>query len=616
MSSSLIISLRNYQKRIVNVAMTTNTVVLLPTGAGKTFIAAEVISRMKKRALFFVPTIPLVSQQAAALRSIPNMPTVEEFHGERPVPRNSFSVLVTTPKAFYTAQCRGEKLFSWDCFGVVVFDEVHHVIKHHPYRNLAFSLRESGCKPRIVGLTASLTYSVKNIDKSVNKLCKELQISCIEHAEDKELRDGGYKGTGRGVVAEVRLSQQAKRMDIVPSSERKPHLMHATFFRRIHESKATALSCKLVAIVRTLEKDVRIVDNNFESPLKSASLRKWGKYANERIQIHPYFVQLEHWYEALRLIVTSWEEGEDAAIMLLQMMGCHKSNSLSLWPDATNSLIEDFFTIQPSSFPRFDNMCTVLKEKIREKKSFRGILFVQQRIMTHIIKHVIDQDEFLSTKIVAKCLYATSTPASSTLAVSKDEAKETLQDFASGDANLLITTSVAEEGLDIPAANCVIYFDPMNHAVSYVQGRGRARQADSSFVMLDEREDRPATMLAQQELKQHAIASSFCPKVSVMNENEEMQAQQNREHNAAGFLNNITEGTALSKLNTFCTKTKIPFEETWDNPHSNNNDKCCKLSYKSILREVSVTTTGERKKVTKRQAAAKLLKALYDSIHS
>ena len=46
MSSSLI-SLRNYQKRIVNVAMTTNTVVLLPTGAGKTFIAAEVISRRR-----------------------------------------------------------------------------------------------------------------------------------------------------------------------------------------------------------------------------------------------------------------------------------------------------------------------------------------------------------------------------------------------------------------------------------------------------------------------------------------------------------------------------------------------------------------------------------------
>ena len=66
---------------------------------------------------------------------------------------------------------------------------------------------------------------------------------------------------------------------------------------------------------------------------------------------------------------------------------------------------------------------------------------------------------------------------------------------------MLIAISVAEEGLNIPAANCVIYFDPTNHAVSYVQGQGRARQANSSFVMLDQREDRPAEMLAKQKIE-------------------------------------------------------------------------------------------------------------------
>lgn len=588
--------------------MRINTVVLLPTGAGKTFIAAEVISRVGGLALFFVPTIPLVGQQAAALRSLPNMPTVEEFHGEKLVPRNDFSILVTTPKAFHTAQTRGEELFSWDRFGVVVFDEVHHVIKNHPYRVLALGLRESGWKPRIIGLTASLTYSVKadKIAKSVSKLCKELQISCIEHADDRELREGGYKGSGRGAVAEVRLPQVHPRTDIVPRGERKPHLMHTTFFSRIGRSEASPFSRNLVAIVRNLEDVVRSVDGGFKSPLKSASLKIWGKYANGRVSMHPYYNHLQHWYEALRFLVTSWEEGEDAVLTLLRMMGCHDASS---WPDDTTALVDDFFRTQPSSFVRFENLCAVLTEKISGTNNFRGILFVQQRIMTHILKHTIDQHHHLGTQIDARCLYATSTPASSTLAVSKLDARDALRAFASGDANLLITTSVAEEGLDIPAANCVIYFDPMNHAVSYVQGRGRARQANSSFVMLDEREDRPATLLAQQEVEQHAIASSFSPSAS-LNQNEDLEAQRNRERNATAFLNDVSDKNAISKLNTFCIKTKAPFQEKWES----HTKKRCRLSYKSSLREVSVSAFGDSKKAAKREAASKLLRALKDSM--
>jgi superfamily II DNA or RNA helicase len=53
----------------------------------------------------------------------------------------------------------------------------------------------------------------------------------------------------------------------------------------------------------------------------------------------------------------------------------------------------------------------------------------------------------------------------------------TLRAFADGTVNLLITTVVAEEGMDVPAANCVLRFDPMLNAVSLVQGRGRARHA-------------------------------------------------------------------------------------------------------------------------------------------
>ena len=50
--------------------------------------------------------------------------------------------------------------------------------------------------------------------------------------------------------------------------------------------------------------------------------------------------------------------------------------------------------------------------------------------------------------------------------------------------SVLLATSVAEEGMDVPAANCVVRFDEVQTAVSLVQSQGRARQEDSSFLLL------------------------------------------------------------------------------------------------------------------------------------
>lgn len=53
--------------------------------------------------------------------------------------------------------------------------------------------------------------------------------------------------------------------------------------------------------------------------------------------------------------------------------------------------------------------------------------------------------------------------------------------------NILITTDVAEEGIDMPNCSFVIRFDLPKTVRSYVQSRGRARQADSNFLVMLER---------------------------------------------------------------------------------------------------------------------------------
>jgi ERCC4-related helicase len=213
--------LRGYQTRIVESALKCNTIALLPTGSGKTLIAAELIRQIGTPSVFFVPTIPLVNQQATAIRSHLSKLAIGQFNGESSLPKK-FDVLVTTPKAFESAQARGITSLSWQRFNAVIFDEVHHAIKDHPYRHLALKLNQSGASPRVVGLTASLTYSVgdKKINKSVGRLCSELRIEKIETASDEELNSCGYSGAGRGTLAEVRMPDVKLSSNIVPPKDR------------------------------------------------------------------------------------------------------------------------------------------------------------------------------------------------------------------------------------------------------------------------------------------------------------------------------------------------------------------------------------------------------------
>ena len=102
-------------------------------GSGKTLVAAETIKRFSKsQALFLVPTCLLVAQQAMAVRSWTDS-DVCEFMGGSAAPHDRFSVLVSTPKAFQSAQAQHPHL-AWTSFDLVIFDEVHHVLKEHPYR--------------------------------------------------------------------------------------------------------------------------------------------------------------------------------------------------------------------------------------------------------------------------------------------------------------------------------------------------------------------------------------------------------------------------------------------------------------------------------------------------
>ena len=62
--------------------------------------------------------------------------------------------------------------------------------------------------------------------------------------------------------------------------------------------------------------------------------------------------------------------------------------------------------------------------------------------------------------------------------------EEILRKFRHRDFNLILSTGILEESLDVPRCNLVVRFDAPADYRSYVQSKGRARAANSKFYML------------------------------------------------------------------------------------------------------------------------------------
>lgn len=468
--------LRPYQKRAVDSIKYANAIVKMPTGSGKTFIAAELVRRSlksncateahssstimqapggSKKALFLVPTCDLVEQQSTAIKDWCGVSVDVQGHTGGKTPPAHFDVLVSTPQAFVSLQSKDNR-FLWIMFRICVFDEVHHVLKHHPYRVIALSLKQwnsdkSNFQIQIVGLSASLTYAVQDsrVEATLRRLCHELSAEKMYSPTDNELVEGGYVPQQDNI--EVIHSRQYVPENVIPEDERKPHLMYAMFIKRIHEGSATAFASKVYTIVKLLETKAHTFLSSFRSPVEKPKLSSWEEYAHKcgPRSSHPeFFNMLEVWYVALRMVVQSWEEEAQLVLKWLQITGVLEKKyeffDFSLKAEI-NEILE--MSMNEFNFTRLG----MLREQLRDKKArfgdtFRALIFVQQRITAHIISNFINNDGVMQS-IGVKSGYIASRGSQITpsIKVTPSIASENIARFRNGNQNVIVATSVIEE---------------------------------------------------------------------------------------------------------------------------------------------------------------------------
>lgn len=183
---------RQYQFEIAKSAILQNTLVSLPTGLGKTLIAAVVLYNYYRwfptgKILFLAPTLPLVDQQVQACYEIMGIPATDTALLTGKIPATQRAVVWNEKRVFFcTPQTVQKDLENNRCDAskvvCVVLDEAHKSTGDYAYCKVIAHLEKAGAKFRILGLSATPGTSIKAIQLVVDIL----RINCIEARSDAD----------------------------------------------------------------------------------------------------------------------------------------------------------------------------------------------------------------------------------------------------------------------------------------------------------------------------------------------------------------------------------------------------------------------------------------------
>ncbi|KAK6955944.1 hypothetical protein Daesc_003591 [Daldinia eschscholtzii] len=134
-----------------------------------------------------------------------------------------------------------------------------------------------------------------------------------------------------------------------------------------------------------------------------------------------------------------------------------------------------------------NKVAALIRELSKSADGTIGIIFVREIATVAMLSHILSTHPLVKDRFRVGTMIGTSNHISQKRDVgapNKTEYAQNLKDFQDGKLNLLIATSVLEEGIDVPACNMVVCFDTPANLKTFIQRRGRARMRESKLILL------------------------------------------------------------------------------------------------------------------------------------
>uniref|UniRef100_A0A8C4XHL7 ribonuclease III n=1 Tax=Erpetoichthys calabaricus TaxID=27687 RepID=A0A8C4XHL7_ERPCA len=556
---------RKYQVELLEAALEQNTIVCLNSGSGKTFIAVLLtkelshqirhdFSKNGKRTVFLVNTASCVIQQAATVRTHSDLQVGEYTNAEttctwteekwiQEMAENQ--VLVMTCHIFLHILRNG--FLPLDKINLLVFDECHLAIMDHPFRDIMKICENYPSSPRILGLTASILNGKcdpSELEEKIQNLEKILK-SNAETATDLVVLDR-YSSQPREVVLDCGpyMDKSGLCERLLNELDEALNFLNDCNLSILHEDKdPTFISKQVLNDCRSV---LTVLGPWCADKVAGIMVRELQKYIkHEQEELNRKFLLFTD--TILRKIHALCEEHFSPTSLDLKFVTPKVIKLLEILHEYKPFERQQFESVEWYNNRNQDNYVSwsdsedddedeETEEKEKPEANFPspftnilcGIIFVERRytavVLNRLIKEAGKQDPelaYISSNFITGHSIGKNQPRNKQMEVEFRKQEEVLRKFRAHETNLLIATSIVEEGVDIPKCNLVVRFDLPTEYRSYVQSKGRARAPLSNFVMLA---DSDKTKAFEEDLKTYKaiekILRNKCSKSADYNEFE------------------------------------------------------------------------------------------------
>lgn len=543
---------RNYQLQLCRRALEGNVIVYLETGCGKTLISVLLMYEMghlirnpqKNICVFLAPTVALVNQQATVIEDLTDFKVgrfcgddkCRSSHKEWEKVLHQFEVLVMTPAILYRGLCHC--FIKMEMIALLIFDECHYaqVESNHAYAAIMkeFYNDKVARLPRIFGMTAS---PVLGRGGSVDGL------EALLHAKVCSVKDKGE--------LEKYVSSPIIKVYYYFSS--KGHSSKEIFLGKLKELKQKSMAM------------LRVRTNDHSSVLR---IKKLLHKLHSNMEFCLGALGICGVLQASRILLNGDQIGRN------ELIGKNNNSTDDSISDEFLSQItsvcssdcerdgveSDFSTMEVLEEPFFSHKILRLIQilsNFRSRNDMKCIIFVNRIIVARALCYILQQLKILASW---KCGYLVGIHCR-VKGMSRRMMNDILDQFRSGELNLLVATKVGEEGLDIQTCCLVIRFDLPETVASFIQSRGRARMLQSEYVLLvnGENENEVSTIekfkKEEDEMNLHIVSR----KSSEMVANFEVEVYRVDSTGAS-----ISLQSSVILLHHYCSK--LPRDEFFD-PH-------------------------------------------------
>jgi Fanconi anemia group M protein len=456
---------REYQRRIVERALEANTLVVLPTALGKTVIAelvaAELLYRYPGcRVLMMAPTKPLALQhRESILRHLKlEREEVATVTGEMPDrsviwddPR--VRVITATPQTVWNDYRRG--LVRLEEFALLVFDECHRSRSRYAYTRLAGEYVRKCPYPLILALTASPGSEEEKVVEVVRNLWIEQIVWTTEDDEEVARYIPGIKASW----VRVALPEQYEAIRQVIKRMIETMLARLRINGMLRVPQEAVNRKVLVGLMNRLRAEI-------EAGVKGPNMHYMALISAALSLYHALeLIESQHVYSLRRYL----EEIQESELRSHRMVaGMPEFRRLVMMANECNV-----------DHTKVNALLTVLMAHFAEKKDDRVLVFANIRATAEVLVERLKERGYRAALFVGKA------EGKGGPRMTQEEQMRVLRAFREGACNVLVATSIGEEGLDIPECGLVVFYEPAVSGIRYIQRRGRTgRRLPGKVVIL------------------------------------------------------------------------------------------------------------------------------------